>query len=224
MSTPIPGSVDQTTGDGAGGLDTTPVLVEIADPMEKQEGKNNDDAKKSSSCMSTVLKPFRSFHALFRFATIAWAIPLVREGFKSPLGADRVPERSSTHRAKSMVERAEKLWAEEVARKGKKASLIRVMFKLQHYTLVTGTLVSIVQGLLFSVARPLLLRQLILTVSDFEGTGIEESIGIAVFFSFVVLLDGSKLLRVIACRVVFAIGNFIAACLALNASCLECFP
>jgi hypothetical protein len=158
----------------------------------QQDGKEKSD-KPSSSLSAKLLSPFTSAIALLNFATIAWAMPLVREGFKSPLKADRVPTRPKKRRAHALVARAEELWAEEVARKKNKASLMRVMFKLQRGTLVTGVLVSIAQGLLFSVARPLLLRLLILTVSDFENTAIEESVGIAILFSFVVLLDGSKL-------------------------------
>jgi hypothetical protein len=82
------------------------------------------------------------------------------------------------------------VWKEEVKTKGPaKASLIRVLFRLQRFELGLGTVFSILQAILFSVGRPLLLGEIIHLVADPASTNLQGAF-YALLFAAVILAEG----------------------------------
>lgn len=95
------------------------------------------------------------------------------------------------------------MWKEELGHYGPaKASLIRILFKLQAFELGLGTLLSILQALLFSVARPLLLGQIIYLVADPNSTNL-QGVMYALLFAAVILSEAivqAQVKQLLSCR------------------------
>jgi hypothetical protein len=85
-----------------------------------------------------------------------------------------VPPLAREQSTSVVMPNAERLWAEEAATAGPATGgrLLRVMWKLNRRNMVVGALCSVAQALLNVVAKPLLLRELVLAVggtSDSAG-------------------------------------------------------
>jgi ABC-type multidrug transport system fused ATPase/permease subunit len=143
--------------------------------------------------------------------SLLWLVPLLREGWRAPLAERRVPRNPDEDTARRLWREAEALWALELERRGvARASLLRgVLVPLQRGELYLGVALSVLQGLLFSVARPLLLGKIIRLVSE-PSSSTGEGVAYALAFSLVVLVEGvvqAQVKQLLACR----LGNRFTA-------------
>lgn len=122
---------------------------------------------------------------------LAWNIPLILAGYHLPLTNDLIPPLREKFRSVVVEEQIEELWAAE--RSTAKPSLTRAMWLLLRTQAVVGWLVAILSGALSTVGRPLILREIVNTVSQ-TGTDKEVPLDRAVFLlvtlATVVLFEG----------------------------------
>lgn len=122
--------------------------------------------------------------------SLVWVLPRVLKGYKTPLEESDVPMSNRQDQADYLAMQAEQLWAEQLKTcDPEKTSLVRLMLSLQGFEFYMGLFLSFVQGVLFSVARPLLLRKIIRMVSD-PATTDALGIVVAISFALVILLEG----------------------------------
>ncbi|GBG27380.1 ABC transporter, putative [Hondaea fermentalgiana] len=122
--------------------------------------------------------------------SLAWVLPWVLKGYRTPLDEEEVPMHNRREEADFLTARAEELWAEQLEKLPReKTSLVRLMLSLQGFEFYMGLLLSVLQGVLFSVARPLLLRKIINMVSD-PATTDALGVAVAICFAIVIMLEG----------------------------------
>jgi hypothetical protein len=90
---------------------------------------------------------------------ISWVFPYVRSGFKKSLPEDQMPPIQRQYQAKRLLEQAERLWEAELQRPS--PSLWRMLWMMQPLDCIGGVVVSVIAGLLNTVARPLVLQAVI---------------------------------------------------------------
>jgi len=135
---------------------------------------------------------------------LLWVVKYLVKGYRKPLDENELPLNCKVDETSFLGEQARKYWAEEVAKKGPaKASLVRgVMLRIQAFEVYLGVILSAVQGILFSVGRPLLLGSIIDVVADPNSTD-GEGYALAGVFAAVILLEGTiqaMVKQLLSCR------------------------
>ncbi len=135
--------------------------------------------------------------------SLLWVFPVVYKGWSVELEAHALPELPADLRADVLVPRAHAEWAREVERtaaveaaaalKGRRRapalpSLWRVICRLSWPYLLIGLLMSAVQGIVTTVARPLLIRQLVLMLQ--QGASIHDELLMVAYLSIALLVEG----------------------------------
>jgi len=128
-------------------------------------------------------------HSFFSNSFFCWLYPFLLQGYRNPLQERDIPSVNSRDGCQALADEAEKLWTDQVRQHGDQASISKVLLRIQKKEIILGVVLSIFQGILASVARPLLLGKIIKVVSDTESST-EEGILIAMSFGVVILLEG----------------------------------
>ena len=100
-------------------------------------------------------------------AFFLWVLPTAIKGYSTPIEEQDVPE-LTPFLSSDVVERAEKLWADQVdnAASGHgRVSVWSVIWSMEWPRISLAVMLSLVQGLVSCVVRPLLLRTIVLTIS-----------------------------------------------------------
>jgi len=134
---------------------------------------------------------------------LVWVVPYIFKGYKRPLDENEIPVVHGKDKTDFLASEADRLWNEQLKQGGpKNTSVVKILLKLQGFELYLGVFLSIVQGVLFSVARPLFLKKIIEVVSD-ESSTTKEGVTIAVAFAFVILVEGivqAQVKQLLSCR------------------------
>lgn len=131
---------------------------------------------------------FRQTSALSRLF-ILWVLPVIATGARQRFEKQDVPKLEQSLDSEPLLQCAVEEWKRMAQLPPHKRSYFTLIWRLQWGLLLVGIGLSVVQGLLFSVARPLLLRQVILRGSDLTVPP-EESVGLIMAFVLVVLVEG----------------------------------
>jgi len=128
----------------------------------------------------------------------------VLKGFKSPLGEEDVPLRPEQCTSKFLVVKAQNEWDKAVEELNLSTVstdevspyrvVLKVIWRLHRSDLLVGIILSIIQGLLSTVARPLLLREIILAIENEDGLSESElnsrGAALAAGISLCILVEG----------------------------------
>ena len=117
-----------------------------------------------------------------------WVVPIAVKGYKQPLGPDDVPPVPKSMSAANSCQRADALWQKELAQGKEKASLWRVLWQMQKWRIVLGLSYSVLQGLVTTIARPLLLRAVI--VQALSTSAVVDSLHLLIIFALSIFLEG----------------------------------
>ena len=121
-------------------------------------------------------------------AFFLWVIPTVRKGYSTPIQETDVPPLTS-RLSTDMVPGAEALWAAEVAKGKDKASILSVVWQLDRFGILMAMTMSCSLGVLSCVVRPLLLRAIVLEISQPVFVP-ERAAFLLVIFFFAVFFEG----------------------------------
>mmetsp|Transcript_38859 Transcript_38859/g.62570 ORF Transcript_38859/g.62570 Transcript_38859/m.62570 type:complete len:892 (+) Transcript_38859:666-3341(+) len=110
--------------------------------------------------------PDRNFFYEF---SLLWVFPLALSGFRTKIqNPDRVPPLPTALLSENIVPRAKEEWEKERAKK--KPSVLRLVYRLSRRWVYFGIFTSVVQGLVTTVVRPLLIRTLVAELSNNADT------------------------------------------------------
>jgi ABC-type multidrug transport system fused ATPase/permease subunit len=153
--------------------------------VEAELDKNGSDVATPTAPSTIAHQPL----GLFETAFMSWVPPYVVKGFSKTLLPSEMPPLDPSFGSVMLSEQAEKLWAEEVERGT--LNFWRVIWRMQPGECVVGIVVSVLEGLLNTVARPLLLQAVIKQVmrSDTEADD-AESMRLVVVFAAIVFFEG----------------------------------
>ncbi|CAK9105208.1 Multidrug resistance-associated protein 1 (ATP-binding cassette sub-family C member 1) (Glutathione-S-conjugate-translocating ATPase ABCC1) (Leukotriene C(4) transporter) (LTC4 transporter) [Durusdinium trenchii] len=134
---------------------------------------------------------------------MVWVFPYIVRGYRVPLEERDFPVNAGIDAPEFLAREAERRWQVMVKNQDKRQpSLTRLLLGLQGWEFYMGIALSIVQGLLFSVARPLFLREIIDIVSDENSTDKQGAV-VAVTFALVILVEGivqAQVKQLLSCR------------------------
>ncbi|KAH9260151.1 hypothetical protein BASA81_001926 [Batrachochytrium salamandrivorans] len=127
--------------------------------------------------------------SVFSRLFILWVLPVIATGTRKRFEKEDVPKLEKSLDSEPLMRRAVEEWKRIAEQPPHKRSYFTLTWRLQWKLLMVGICLSVVQGLLFSVARPLLLRQVILRGSNLSIPP-EDSVGLIMAFVLAVLVEG----------------------------------
>lgn len=177
-STPHGGSDDQEED----GRKTPSINVEEGDentPLMFVEVDSRDD----------LVLPGADLYNAVAQKFLAWNLPLVLEGWSTPIHKSRIPLAKAKFDSRKVGQRMAMLWEAEKARKPEAPRLISAVLELIKRQLVVSCAVAVVQGVLSTVARPLILREIVneIAAGDVE---LDEATLLLVQLALVVFVEG----------------------------------
>jgi ABC-type multidrug transport system fused ATPase/permease subunit len=164
-------------------------LANLEGALEKKNGAIIADDK-----VDTIAPPALAHRPLGLFETVfmTWIVPYVVKGYSKTLLPSEMPQLDPSFGSVPLSERAERLWQEEV-QSGKK-NFWRVIWRMQPVDCVAGFIVSVLEGLLNTVARPLLLqaviKQVMRSTEDTSDDDDAKSLLLVGIFAVIVFLEG----------------------------------
>lgn len=176
---------------------STPLLED--DPSEEDGRKtpsiNMEDPDESTPLVlgspdpvSHVLLGADSYNVVAqRF--LAWNLPLVVEGWGSPIHKSRIPPAKAKFASESVGRRMDALWSAEVQKEQKKPRLNRAVLRLIWRQLVLSSGIAMLVGVLSTVARPLILREIVNEIATGQ-VELDEAALLLVQLALVVFVEG----------------------------------
>jgi hypothetical protein len=111
---------------------------------------------------------------------LLWTVPMLQRGLKGILNPETIPRLDKSFSASESLGQFEKLWEKEVQKKD--PSLLRVLTKLPlGINLWIASLFGVIQGLMMTVLRPIVLKKIIELCSTPEDNHMETIIWLIVF-------------------------------------------
>lgn len=146
-------------------------------PIVAEEGEGGDPRTRTTNVFSRLL--------------MLWTFPAIKAGYNHSLTKDDVPFLTPSLKSKGLFERAKEAWlTERDTYPRERRSMMRMIWRIHRNQAILGICLEIIQGILFSVGRPLLLRELILISASTQNP--VDSIGWIFGYCAVVFVEGVR--------------------------------
>jgi hypothetical protein len=148
------------------------------DPVKRQKKIQEDPVKVQQKVWAEL--PSDKESGILSRILLWWAVPLLARGRDKCIDANTIPRLDTRFQAEDSLQRFSTLW--EIEKKKKKPSVLRVLCKMPlGSNLYVASVFGMLQGVIMTALRPIVLKQLITIISSPESDVTGLTIWLAVF-------------------------------------------